>query len=126
MVFNRSHRFYSCLSFASVKVGGREICKMFSFFVFAPVFGFHCLAFIELVSWSLYLVSNGTIHNFAAYRWYTTTTYDIILPFYQQIAKPKDMALKLLRCVRWTCEIEIPADDTVNGLNPGVTCSTVV
>ena len=58
MVSNRSHRFYSCLSFASVKVGGREICKMFSFFVFAPVFGFHCLAFIELVSWSLYLVSN--------------------------------------------------------------------
>ena len=31
---------------------------MFSFFVFANVFGFHCLAFIELVSWSLYLVSN--------------------------------------------------------------------
>ena len=80
MVSNRSHRFYSCLSFASVKVGGREICKMFSFFVF----------------------------------------------FYQQIAKPKDMALKLLRCVRWTCEIQIAPDDTVNGLNPGVTCSTVV
>ena len=67
-----------------------------------------------------------TIHNFAAYRWYTTTTYDIILPFYQQIAKPKDMALKLLRCVRLTCEIQIPPDDTVNGLNPGVTCRTVV
>ena len=31
---------------------------MFSFFVVASVFGFHCLAFIELVSWSLYLVSN--------------------------------------------------------------------
>ena len=28
------------------------------FFVFATVFGFHCLAFNELVSWSLHLVSN--------------------------------------------------------------------
>lgn len=95
---------------------------MFSFFVFANVFGFHCLAFIACVLVIVPCVKR-TIHNFAAYRWYTTTTYDIILPFYQQIAKPKDMALKLLR---WTCEIQIPPDDTVNGLNPGVTYSTVV
>ena len=80
MVSKRSHRFYLCLSFASVKVGGREICKMFSFFVVATVFGFQLSCF----HWACVLVivpcvkrhdtqfcSLQMVYNY--YLWYNIT-----------------------------------------------------